>query len=213
MIRAKKWIIAFALGLRLLTSFEANALAQEPKDKSVAEQVAEINKAKSILRPRVKNYLGDNFLNAEEYASLKKGIENLIAKIKVLVDKKAGTTLAKQGKEEILVLEKLLADLKVVFEEDTAVIASVPELNQKKWWGKQGIYKATIDGKKALCFVVYNPSQLVGISRSLAAQDARAEIRKYLGSFGWAKMKLQMEFHEDEKKGGSWTKSVVIIEE
>jgi len=205
-------MIVFALSLRLLKGFETEALAQEPRNRTVATQVAEINAAKQNLSPKVKVYLGDKFLNADEYASLKKGIEDLISKLKALIASEGNSELAKIGKEEVKTLEQLLNDLKLIFEEDTAILASAPNLNVNKWWGKTGIFKTEVGGKLALCFVVYNPSKMVGTSRTLAQNKAREEVRKYLGAFGWAKMKMQMEFHEDEKKGGSWVKAIVPLD-
>ena len=189
MTSPKKLMLMVALGMKLLVGFEAEAMAHEKEQPKIASLSKNIKAKGKSLHLITKSTLADKFINVGEFAQLEKGFNELFALLKRLKSESSSKETRKEVKHKLTRLQLLFAEFKKVYQEDQAMLESVPELNKSNWWGKEGIYKTTYKGKKALAFVVFSHARpgYRSIGRTLVKNKLNRVIRSYLGSAGWAK--------------------------
>ena len=151
-------LIGVTLGLRLLTGFEADVAASPKK----TPQIQQLDNSLETLRNRTyrkaKKYIGDRFINTEEYNSLRKDIKLIITKIQeinsLLQKQKGNQKLIAKGQLQIKDMQDLLLKLKSIYDKDQQELKSAPQVNLSKWWGKDGIYQGPHKKGKAFYLVI-----------------------------------------------------------
>ena len=213
MRRLSKFILAMSLGFRLLTGFEAQALAKEKAEPEVVVLINQIGSASKNLGPKTQLFVGDEFINQGEYLILKRDYTNLLSLLdKLSKSKKATQEVREMAKEQYASMKELFMEIQREYAEDQKIIKNAPKLNQVEWWGKPGIYQNNVNGKKAFTFVVFSQSKLRGLARKAAGFKLDRMIKKFIGKSGWAKKPMWgTKYHTDEN--GVWAMITITIEE
>ena len=215
MRNAKKWLVGLALGLKLLSGVEGEALAKSPEIKKVElkTEIDEINQLKQTLAVKGRQYLSDQFVNVDEYRNLERLFNKIIQKINKLleIEQNADKETKARLQLEIKTLNGLMADLKKIYQEDQKVLTNASEINLKQWWNKEGIFKGNHNKKSSLFFVVkVNKSYSTGLSRSSGEYRVESKIKKILGSMGMAQKAWGFQYHHEEKF--VWVMAIVHLE-
>jgi len=215
MRNAKKWLVGLALGLKLLSGVEGEALAKSPNNKKIElkTEIDEINQLKHNLAVKGRQYLGDQFVNVDEYRNLERLFNKIIKKINKLLEmeENADKKIKAELQLEIKTLNELMAELKKIYQEDQKVLTSASKINIKQWWSKEGIFKGNHKKKSSLFFVVkVHKSYSTGLSRSSGEYRVESKIKKILGSTGIVQKAWGFQYHHEEKF--IWVMAIVHLE-